>query len=299
MNKRIVFSGLILISMIFWGINWTAGKILTSWATPRVLAFWRYAITLVILIPPYVINLRQNKKNRITDPKDWLLIILSGILLALFNFLFFKGLEKGSASVGGIFFNTLNPVITMGASILLFRKKVAAMKIAGILVGLAGGILLIAAQGSTSDQLLKNGNLYFLGAAFSWSAITLASRRVQQKVPFFSYSFYVYTIAALIHLIPAAQEGLNIFTIKSMEFWLVLGFTAIGATAFANTMFFYATSKLSAYQASSFMFIIPVSAFAAAAIFLGETLSPAQYAGGALSLAALLIISFGGLGKGK
>lgn len=294
MNKRHLFISLVLISMVFWGINWTAGKMLTAWATPRVLAFWRYAITLIFLTPPFASNLRGKGIAGSVKTKEKLLILFSGLMLALFNLLFFEGLRKGSASVGGIFFNTFNPVITMGTTILLFRKKVVPVKIAGIMVGLSGGLLLIAARGGSAGELLNNGNLYFLGAALCWSAITLVSRRVQKSVPFFTYSFFVYAIAALIHLPLAIPEGLNIFIIRSAEFWLILAFTSIGATAFANTMFFYATSKLSAYHASSFMFIIPISAFAASALLLGETLTTAELAGGALSLIALLIISFGG-----
>src|ERR1035438_4588956 len=93
-NKQITERALVVsmvVSMLLWGLSWPSGKVLTLYCSAVNFAVYRYIIvfsTLLLLLLFLKINLKVKKAG---IPS----ILGAGILLALYSYLFFKGLKSG------------------------------------------------------------------------------------------------------------------------------------------------------------------------------------------------------------
>ncbi len=105
------------IAMILWGIAWTSGKVAAEHANAPVAAFWRYAISLITIIP-VILYLKVSLK---TNRRGYFYMVLGGLFTALFNYLFFKGLSHGAAGYGGTLVTAIAPIMTYFLSVLFLK----------------------------------------------------------------------------------------------------------------------------------------------------------------------------------
>ena len=64
------------------------------------------------------------------------------------------------------------------------------------------------------------------------------------------------------------------------------------ATTVATSYYFYATTKIGAERASSFIFLVPISAALSSWFFIGEIIRYYTIIGGILGMLAVFIINF-------
>lgn len=74
-------------------------------------------------------------------------------------------------------------------------------------------------------------------------------------------------------------------------FWLNLILLSIGAQVFGTTVYFIATTKLGPSKASSFIFIVPITAPIFSMIFIGEKLEISTIIGGIMTMTAVYLIN--------
>ncbi len=106
----------------------------------------------------------------------------------------------------------------------------------------------------------------------------------------FTWWMYVVTLLTLLPLMDAS----NIFAMAhttDFHFWGNLLFSSVIVTTFATTMYFFATSRIGAEKASSFIFTVPFTAALCAWLILGEVTEPHTIVGGLLGIAAVWSIN--------
>jgi drug/metabolite transporter (DMT)-like permease len=275
-----------LISMVFWGLSWPSAKVVSSYSDPIVLTAYRYSIVFLTLIPILLflkIPLRISKKG---IP----FVLISGFLLAIYSYLMFLGLKKGTAGAGGVLVTTLNPLMAYFLSMLIARKKPNINETIGLVLGLIAGCVLLKIWVSF-DLLFNSGNLYFLASALLWSIMSRFTAKSSDYGSPFSFSLWMYFIT-LISLFPFIDyESLKAtFEIREFQFWGNVFFGGAIVTSLATTIYFYATSKLGSAKASSFIFLVPFSAAVSSFILLDEKLEIHTMIGGVLGIAAVYMI---------
>jgi len=105
------------------------------------------------------------------------------------------------------------------------------------------------------------------------------------------FSFYVYTFAAVIDFFLALPYGIMKPVGGGLVFWGNIAYMSAGATTFATTIFFIASTRLGSERASSFIFTVPLSAVIVAWIILGEVPSLNLIIGGLFSTSAVYILN--------
>ncbi len=158
-NRQLVI--LMIISMVMWGISWPANKVLTRFGDANDLGVYRYVFVVASLLPLLLflkVPLKILKKG---IPY----LIISGVLMAAYNFTFLQGLKNGSPGKGGILVTTLNPVMAYALGMLIDWKRPARNEMIGLGLGIVAGVVLLELW-SSGAALLEPGNLYFLLAAF-------------------------------------------------------------------------------------------------------------------------------------
>jgi drug/metabolite transporter (DMT)-like permease len=278
---------LILLATIAWGGSWTAGKMIAGMAPPEVLIFWRFFITFLSFIPIMMVRKDSMRLHR----KSLLQVVFGAVFLVSYNKFFFWGLEYGLAGAGGVLVPTLNPLLTFLLAIVLFRHRLTLLEGVGVVMGLSGGLIMLEIWGISVQKLLMSGNLFFLVASVSWASVSLISEKSKLYLPPLVYSFYVFGLASLLDLFIALPYDIWAPLRFDHVFWLNLGYLSLFATTFATTVYFYSARRLGSHKASSYIFMVPVSAVLIAWVCLGEVPLVSVIVGGVVTISAVYLIN--------
>ena len=277
----------LLLSMAIWGLSWTNAKILSDYGPSSVLAFWRFFFSSITMIPVLLIT---GNDFRVT--RQGIKYILTGaVFISLYNIFFFMGTDKGAASVGGIIVPTFNPIITFIISVLLMKQVVYRKDIIGLILGFAGGVIVLQAWRLSLEQMIANGNIFFLCASVSWGIMSIISGRSHAHVSTLSFSFWVYTISTLIYLGATWNKDILLIFTYDWIFWVNMFFLSAGAMVFGTTVYFFGTARLGPEKASAFIFTVPVTALFFSVLLIGERLEVITMIGGILTMTAVYLIN--------
>lgn len=283
-----------IISMVMWGISWPSNKVLVSAAketeaivSANDLGIYRYAFVIVSLLPLLLILKVPLKIAK----KGLPFLIISGILMAAYNFTFLQGLTYGSPGKGGILVTTLNPIMAYALGMLVDWRRPNTNEAIGLSLGVIAGLVLLKIWDGGAS-LLDSDNLYFLLAAFLWSVMSKFTSKSARYGSPFAFSLWMYVVTFTCILPFMNPEAIVHLTHSSdIRFWGNLVWSSVIVTTLATTMYFFATAKIGAERASSFIFTVPVSAALASFIVLGEKIEMHTIAGGILGIGAVYMIN--------
>jgi drug/metabolite transporter (DMT)-like permease len=285
-HSKLFLWGMIL-SMTCWGFSWTAGKVLAGYGNPMTISFIRFACTFLSLVP-----LLPLLKTRFTiQRKGWFDLTMAAVMISLYTFLFFKGLVTGKAGAGGVLVTVLNPIVSYAIMLVMKRRRPTKNETIGLLLGAIAGIILTRLL-TDPASMLHAGNIYFLCASFCWAILSLFTARSSRYGEPLSFSFFMYLISTIIMLFAAGiSPVLDTFRQSDSRFWLNMFFSSTITTALATTFYFFATARIGASRASSFIFLVPFSAALGSWIFLTEQPEWHTLLGGMLGIVAVLVLN--------
>ncbi|HTE30191.1 MAG TPA: DMT family transporter [Chryseolinea sp.] len=285
-NDNLFLLGMIL-SMTCWGFSWTSGKILSSYGNAMTISFLRFALTFASLI--FILPVLRTK---LTITRAGIFdLIMASVMISVYTFLFFHGLVTGKAGAGGVLVTVLNPIISYGIMLVMARRKPNRNETLGLLLGLAAGVILLKLF-TDAESILHAGNIFFLFAAFSWAILSVFTSRSSRYGAPLTFSFYMYGISTILMFFVTGLSSLRETLMKSDRiFWGNLFFSATITTALATTFYFVATARIGASKASSFIFLVPISAALGSWFFLGEAPQADTILGGLLGIGAVYILN--------
>ena len=281
------FTLFILLAMTAWGGSWTSDKFITHLAPPEVLIFWRFLFTSLSFIPIMMFYKGSYRLNS----RSILPIILGAVFIVTYNKFFFWGLQYGLAGAGGVLVTTLNPILTFLFTIVFFRKHVSLREFSGLILGFAGGAVLLEVWGINLNQLFRSGNAYFLFASMAWALLTLTSEKSRSNLPPLVFSFYVFSLSAFLDFFLALPLGIDRVLTEDWLFWTNILYLSVFATTFATTIYFAASGRLGSRRASSYIFLVPASAVLISWVLLGEQPRLSTLIGGLIALSAVYLIN--------
>jgi drug/metabolite transporter (DMT)-like permease len=248
----------------------------------------RYALVMISLLIVLLILRIPLKIHRKGIP----FLLISGVLMATYNFTFLQGLKSGSPGAGGILVTTLNPIVAYGIGMLLARKMPGINETIGLLLGIIAGVVLLEIW-QKPDILSNKGNVYFLLSALIWAVMSKFTSNSAKYGSAFAFTWWMY-IVTMVVLLPFAHWPAITHLLteeKNMHFWGNLLFGSVITTTGATTVYFFATSRIGAEKASSFIFIVPLCAALSAAILLNEHILLHSVIGGVLGIGAVYAIN--------
>lgn len=277
----------IVVSMFLWGLSWPSGKVLSGYCSAINFSVYRYALVLVSM----VLILLATRTSFGLQRKGIPIVATAGLLLAVYSYLFYMGLKTGSPGAGGVLVTIMNPLMAYVLGLALDRRRPTGREGAGLAVGVVAGVVLLQLWRNTSS-LLDSGNLYFLLAAFTWAVMSKFTSKGGRYGSSLGFSLWQYLVTFLC-MLPLADmaEFRQALQIQDPVFWGNLVFSSAIVTAGATTMYFYATTKLGAEKASSFIFLVPLCASVSSRALLGEQIRLHTAIGGVLGIAAVYIMN--------
>ena len=286
-RKDLTLNFLMILAMLSWGLSWTNAKILGQYCGAPLIMVWRFLLAAISIAPILKISNITFKPNK----EDIRLIIVNSLFMVSYNFFYFKGTQIGLAGAGGVLVTTLNPILTMIVTGIVFRTKVHKKDILGLILGFIGGAFIIRAWEFDLNSVLKSGNLFFILASISWVCVTITTSLSKNKTSYMTYSFWSFTIAFLMCLPIASNEIL--FSVFEFDFifWINLIILSFIAMSFGTSIYFLASTELGPKQASAYIFLVPITAIGFAMLFLSEQLQLSTLVGGMLGIYAVYLIN--------
>ncbi|MDR3516195.1 MAG: DMT family transporter [Azospirillaceae bacterium] len=166
----------LLLAQLFWAGNAIAGRAAVGHLPPIALAFWRWALALVILLPfalPTAIH--QGAAIR----RQWkFLVALAAASVATYNTFLYLALTTSTA-VNTTLVSATIPVAIAALSWLWLGQRLDRRQSGGLLLSLAGVVLVIARGDPAALAALRfhQGDLWALAAVASWAVYSVMLRR--------------------------------------------------------------------------------------------------------------------------
>jgi drug/metabolite transporter (DMT)-like permease len=287
---------LLTLTALFWAGNWVVGRAMRDDASPVSLAFWRWALAWVLLLPfawPHV-----RREWRVIWQSRCILIVLGLLGTGTYNALSYTGLQTTSVT-NAVVLNSVVPILIAAISWAFLGEKLALLQGAGILISLLG-VLCILTRADPAVLLtlqFNTGDLWIFASMVVWAFYTVALKwRPQNLHPLaFLAALASVGLAAMLPLYLADVGGhsglvLNTATVLSL---LYLGiFPALLAYIFWNR----AVAEVGPTIAGLFMHLMPVFGTGLAIVFLGERLHLYHLAALGLILGGLYLTTHYGSG---
>ena len=292
---------LIAAAMGTFGFSWVSGKRISGYAPPAALALIRFIVTALCFVPLIPVIGRRTVPKGQSKYTGWMAAFGAAVALGLYNILFFSGLDAGLAGQGGLIVTTLNPLFTFLIVSMTGRKAPGRSAVPGLILGIAGGVLLMRPWIYNGREILDSGNLAFMAAALSWSVLTILSRPAQARLGYIRFNLTLYSLAALMLLpVVMGSGGLPVFGGIPIPgrglpdvwmFWGHMLFISAATGAFGTGAYFIASSRLGAARGSAFTYLVPVFALLFTSMILGETPDLLMILGGSLAIGAVMLIN--------
>lgn len=208
------------------------------------------------------------------------LVLLSGFLGSFFPAFFFAIAidNKIDSALAGIL-NSLTPLLVIVLGVLFFKAKLPVKKIAGVLIGFIGLLILSLSEGGISLQNFGYASLILLATLFYAINVNMVSVYLSDVHP-----RHLASVSLAFMSIPAAITAWNhhVFSIIRYDASARLSVAAaillgIVGTAIATLLFYYLIKKAGALFASLVTYGIPVVAIFWG-IIAGEHVSIVQVA---------------------
>lgn len=281
--------GIIMLLSLLWGCVFFFAELGLRSFQPNTLAFLRMALA----VPPMILALKLMGHHLPTDRKSWGQLFILGALNAAFPFiLFFWGqtqIESGLASI----LNATTPlwgVIT--AHFLTRDEKATPTRVGGVLLGLAGIMVMVGTEalGGISGSVLAQ--LACLAATLLYALAAVYARTL-------SHSAMTPLVVATGQVVTAALIMLPVMLLVDQPWalppprwdaWAGAIGLAIPSTAIAYFFYFRLIDRAGASNAMLVAFIMPVVAIILGVVVLGETVEPKEVAGAMLIALGLIAI---------
>jgi drug/metabolite transporter (DMT)-like permease len=246
---------------------------------PISLAFWRWTIVFIILLPFTYFSLKKNFKIIQKEYKKLFFLGAMGCgVCGAFPFL--AGQTTTVANMGIIY--TSSPIFIILISALFFSEKITLTKVIGLIACLIG-VFAIIIKGDL--ELLINlrftiGDLWMLAAAIGWALYSIYLFYWKTELEIFQ-RFTLIALFGAISLLPfyIAEELYFQKTVFNNEFLFWTVFAAISPGIIAFTLYTVAQKKLGASLTGFTLYIFTVYAAIYGYILFDEQLESYHYLG--------------------
>lgn len=286
----LAWAGLALASLC-WAGNALVARAFVGDIAPLSLAFWRWAVALLILLP--LVGPTLWRERAILRLAGWRLWVASLLAIALYNCLMYSAAQT-TAAINITLVGTCLPLATFLGSGLLFGEWPARRAWLGLGLALAGLLWLIA-RGDW--QVLRSlsfarGDLLMLLATLDWALYSLLLRRWRAYFPLPALPLLgAMVLQGVLLLLPVYGYELwrGVRFAASPQNLLAIVYTAAFASVLAYHLWNVGVRELGAIRAAMSNYLMPVFTALLGWLLLGETLQSYHWLGGALILSGLLL----------
>jgi len=273
---------LLTLTTLFWSGNMVIGRGIRGDVPPFALAFWRWAIAFLLVLPLALPHLREQWPRL---KAGWLPVCVLGVLgVGGYNTFAYLALQYTGAT-NAVLLNSFIPIATIAISWLFLGKHLSPREGLGVGISLIGAMTIVA-RGDIGVLIHLNpniGDLWMLGAVLVWAIYTVGlAWRPAGVHPMLMLA--AMTAVGLCVLFPACLwEMAQGRQIKLHAGSLAaLAYVGIFPSFLGYIFYNRGVAEVGANRASLFIHLMPVFGTLLSAVFLDEVPQWYHYAGIAL-----------------
>ena len=278
---------LLTLTALSWSGNMVVGRAIRGDIPPLTLAFWRWAIAFVLVLPLALPHLREQWPLL---RKGWKSLVILGLLgVGGYNTFAYLALQHTSAT-NATLLNSFIPIATIAISWAFLGKHLKRLEALGVAISLLGALTIVA-RGDLevlAHLNLNVGDVWMLGAVLVWAIYTvgLAWRPAGVHPMLMLAAFTAVGLAALLpaYLWELASDrhiNLHLGSLAS------LAYVGIFPSFIGYIFYNRGVAEVGANRASLFIHLMPVFGTLLSVIFLGEIPYGYHYAGIGLIFAGI------------
>lgn len=275
-HQREILIGISLavLATLIWSGNFIIARGVIKDIPPVTLSFYRWFSATIILFPFAWKYLRNDLKLILSRPWFFLLAAVTGV--TMFNTFVYIAGHYSTAINMAILGTCTSPIISVILAAIFLKEKVTALRISGMVVMLAG-ILLLLSKGSWNVLMtfsFTKGDWWILAAAFTFAIYNVSVKRRPVEMRSSSFLLSVFLIGTIL-LVPfyfyeyQQQGGINI---NWANFSVIL-YLGLGASVICFLLWNISISRLGAGRTALFGNLIPVFSSVEAVILLHEKIT--------------------------
>ncbi|MCB2145205.1 MAG: DMT family transporter [Deltaproteobacteria bacterium] len=281
---------MVAVAPLCWAGNIVLAKGVATLIPPTALAFWRWAVAFLVLLPltwPYV---KRDWKTALAGWKILGLLAMFGV--TLFNTLLYTAMHTTTA-INGALIQTTMPAVIIVISLIVYGERVSWFQAAGVslcVVG-AGVVVLKGRWQALIDMSLVQGDLLMIVAVVLYA---LYSALLPKRPNIHPMSFLTYTFGlGCLGLLPLYLWEMSVVGTFTLTPGVAgsIGYVAIFPSIVAYFCWNRGVAVIGANRTGLFINLIPVFAAILAIVFLGESLKTFHLAGMALILLGFVMFN--------
>ncbi|WP_209006200.1 DMT family transporter [Stappia sp. 28M-7] len=289
-NVRQRAFALLLVMPLFFASNIVIGRAAADTVEPWTLAFLRWLVALLILLPFAWPGLKTHGRDIV---RNWDLIGLMGLLGMWFCGAGVYFALRYTSATNGTLIYTSSPILILVLEWLFRGRAIGRREAIGIVLAILG-VVAIVVKGSLAQLFalrFNAGDVIFAIAALSWAIYSvLLKRSTLSSIPtmslFAALAFAGVVTLAPFTLVEIADTG---HFPASFDAWLSIFGLASISSVLAFYCFQHGIAVVGPSTAGLFMYLLPPYGVLMAVIFLGEELHGYHFAGFLLVMAGLLL----------
>ncbi len=261
---------LLALAMLCWAGNWVVGRAIHEQVPPFTLNFWRWAGSLLLILPISWLSLREQWPLLL---RHWKWVLAMGAIAAtIFQSMVYLGLQSTTALNGALIIS-LVPVVVVVIAAAVLGNRIGLRQGLGIAVSLAGAVVIIV-RGELSVLRTLNfnpGDLWILAAVPVWSLYTVLLKRWPAGLHRMSFLAAIALIGVVLQFPLFAWEwATGSHMSVTPESIAAIAYVAVFASFLAFVFYNTAMERTTPAVAGLFHHLHPVFTAVLGMLFLGE-----------------------------
>lgn len=281
-QKGIVYLSLVA-TALGWGWSWVGIRAAIGFYTPGQLAFGRYLIASLVLLPFWVYS-----GARWPSKRHWSTIIIMGITgFSIYNFFLNQGEQTLPAGTTALIGAILPILIALGARF-FFQEKLTMIGWIGIFLAFSG--VTVTAMGGHEACYFSRGAFLVIMAMISASIYGLLMKRMLRHYSPIEITTWSVWAGALA-LTPLSGGLLKTISLVPLSPTLNMILLGMIPGALSYLLYAYAATKIPMAQVVSCMFFMPIIAVVLGWFLLSEFPTSMALAGGSVTLLGAYLVN--------
>lgn len=282
---------LLLLAPLFMASNIVIGRAAMEVIPPIGLAFWRWVLAFLMLLPFAWSGLRRHRPTLL---RQWRLLLLLGLLgMAMSGSFVYLGLQTTTATNAGLIYAG-SPIMIVLFSALFLGERLTLLRAVGIVLSLSG-VVTVLTHGAPETLLslrFHAGDLWVLAAATAWAVYSVTLKRDSLALPTMTV-FAAVAAGGVLCLLPfyLLETALGAPVRPTGPAMLSIFGVALFASVLSYSCYQKGIALVGPSRAGPFLYLMPIYAALLAVLLLGESFQSHHAIGLALILPGIACAS--------
>lgn len=290
-NKQVQIGTILaIIACVIWSGNFIASRYSIQIAGPISLAFFRWTVATLTMLPFAFKNFKKEKEIFKNNLSYFFWMALVGV--AVYNTMIYQAGHSTTAINMALYGSIIHPIVATLLAAWLVQEKLHWKSIAGIALGVIGIIVLLS-KGDINTLLhfkFATGDLWMIGAGFCFGSYNVFVRKKPIGISNNSFLLVIFAIGTVL-LLPFALYEMNFVQpiIFNKEFLLIVLYLGIGNSTIAYLLWNMAIHRLGSAKTALFGTLIPFLSSIEALFILNEQFTVFQIISGVIIVSGIVI----------